>query len=173
MNSTSFNNSAPLSPGSELTHLQPDGTPRMVDVGSKAITQRMALARGRIRLPAALMRPERETELVTAKGSVIHTAVVAGTQAVKRTASLIPFCHTLPVESIRFSHQFVEGRELEITCEVKLTHKTGVEMEALTGVTVALLTVYDMCKSAGQDMQLHSIEILRKTGGKADLHKTA
>lgn len=172
MNATPSNFPNPMSHGPELTHLQPDGTPRMVDVGSKVATQRTALARGRIRLPAALMRAAGDANLVTAKGSVLHTAVVAGTQAVKRTASLIPFCHALPVESIQFTHRFLEDQDLEITCEVKVTHKTGVEMEALTGVSVALLTIYDMCKSAGQDMQMHSIEILRKTGGKADLQKT-
>lgn len=156
----------------ELTHLQPDGTPRMVDVGHKSTTHRSAVARGRIRLPENLDLQPLTGELVTAKGSVLHTAIIAGTQAVKRTADLIPFCHPLPVESIHFTHRFLENRELELTCEVSLTHKTGVEMEALTGVSVALLTVYDMCKSAGQDMVMHSIEILKKSGGKANIDKT-
>ena len=154
----------------EFTHLKSDGTPRMVDVSDKAVTLRSATARGRIELPSGLSAElNRESDLVTKKGSVIHTAIIAGTLAVKRTSELIPFCHPLPIEGIEFDHRFVDQRTLEITCTVNLSHKTGVEMEALTGVTVALLTVYDMCKSAGQDMQIQNIEVVRKTGGKSDI----
>ena len=154
-----------------LTHLKADGMPRMVDVGDKQVTRRTAIARGTITLPIALELDSAANDIVTKKGSVIHTAIVAGTQAVKRTAELIPFCHPLPIEGIEFNHQFVANRILEITCEVKLTHKTGVEMEALTGVSAALLTVYDMCKSAGQDMRISDIEVVQKTGGKSDIDK--
>lgn len=156
----------------EFTHLKADGTPRMVDVGNKAATHRSATARGSIALPLKLSDElRRGDDLVTKKGSVIHTAIIAGTQAVKRTSDLIPFCHPLPIEGVEFNHRFLDERTLEMTCTVNLFHKTGVEMEALTGVSVALLTVYDMCKSAGQDMKIQNIEVVRKTGGKSDIEK--
>jgi cyclic pyranopterin phosphate synthase len=158
----------------ELTHLKENGQPCMVDVGHKSVSKRTAEARGSITLPERLVANLADNpELVTKKGSVIHTAIIAGTQAVKRTAELIPFCHPLPVESIDFSYQFVAEGVLEMNCKVSLHHKTGVEMEALTGVSVALLTVYDMCKSAGQDMLIEGIELVLKTGGKSDIVKTA
>ncbi len=152
-----------------FTHLGADGMPRMVDVSSKQTTHRTATARGTIRLPSALVLQQDQGEIHTKKGAVLHTAVVAGTLAVKRTADLIPFCHPLPIEGIQFSHRFLNDRVLEMHCEVTLTHKTGVEMEALTGVSVALLTVYDMCKSLGQDMQISQLEVIQKTGGKSDI----
>lgn len=155
----------------ELSHLNGDGLPRMVDVGGKDVTSRSAIARGQIQLPSALEIACDATDVVTKKGSIIHTAIVAGTQAAKRTSDLIPFCHPLPIEGISFTHQFLENQLLELSCEVRTTHKTGVEMEALTGVSTALLTVYDMCKSAGQDMMIQNIEIICKTGGKSDVQK--
>lgn len=164
-------NGQPTNPP-EFTHLKPDGMPRMVDVGNKAVTHRSATARGSIALPLKLSDElSRGDDLVTKKGSVIHTAIIAGTQAVKRTSDLIPFCHPLPIEGVEFNHRFLDERTLEMTCTVNLFHKTGVEMEALTGVSVALLTVYDMCKSAGQDMKIQNIEVVRKTGGKSDIEK--
>ena len=156
----------------ELTHLKPNAMPRMVDVGEKGVTCRSATARGTIQLPSSLsIVAEGDGEIVTKKGSVIHTSIVAGTLAVKRTSDLIPFCHPLPIEGIDFNYRFLDDRKLEITCTVSLSHKTGVEMEALTGVSVALLTIYDMCKSAGQDMVIEGIEVVKKTGGKSDIEK--
>lgn len=155
----------------KLTHLDKDGMPRMVDVGEKPLTHRTATAKGSIRLPSALQLDEKEKDIITKKGSVIQTAIVAGTQAVKRTSDIIPFCHPLPLDSIKFGYKLTSDRIVEMTCEVSTYYKTGVEMEALTGVTVALLTIYDMCKSAGQDMDMEEIFIVRKTGGKSDINR--
>ena len=137
----------------------------------KGVSHRTAIAKGIIHLPASLDYEIETKDIITRKGSVIHTAIIAGTLAAKRTSDTIPFCHPLPIEAIEFSHQFLMGRTLEMRCEVRATHKTGVEMEALNGVTAALLTVYDMCKSAGQDMEISCIEVVRKTGGKSDINK--
>ena len=158
--------------GNQFTHVREDGMPQMVDVGNKQITHRTAVAKGKIRLPSNLPVNITDNEIMTKKGAVIQTAIIAGTQAVKRTSDIIPFCHQLPLEGIRFEHQISEDRTVEMTCEVSADYKTGVEMEALTGVTVALLTIYDMCKSAGQDMDMEDIRIVRKKGGKSDIDRT-
>lgn len=157
----------------KLTHVGADGLPNMVDVGEKPVTRRTAKARGSIRLPATLEVNSDKTEIITKKGAVIQTAVIAGTQAVKRTSDIIPFCHPLPVDSIKFDYIISQKNVVEMTCEVSALYRTGVEMEALTGVSVALLTVYDMCKSAGQDMEIQDICIVRKTGGKSDINRVA
>jgi cyclic pyranopterin phosphate synthase len=160
-----------LSKNTDLTHLDGKGMPGMVDVGVKQVTRRSATAAGKIRLPNSLKTVQSGEDFVTSKGSVLQTAIVAGTQAVKRTADLIPFCHPLPIEKIRFKHSLDDSGLLTIECEVEANYKTGVEMEALTGVSVALLTVYDMCKSAGQDMEISEIKVIRKRGGKTEINR--
>ena len=149
-----------------LSHVGADGRPRMVDVGAKAVTARRALAQAQVRFPAAVARALRKDGMRAKKGPVIETAIIAGTMAVKRTHELIPFCHPLPIERCEFAIEFVGASVLEIRCEVAVAHKTGVEMEALTGATVAALTVYDMCKALSHEIVIGEARLLEKSGGR-------
>lgn len=151
-----------------LTHLDAHGRPAMVDVSAKATTARAATAQCRVRFPPAVAAQLRQSGLRSAKGAVVDTAVIAGTLAVKRTHELIPFCHPLPIDGIRFSIDWHGERELEIHCTVNTTHRTGVEMEALTGATIAALTVYDMCKALSHAIVLGPAKLRGKRGGKRD-----
>lgn len=151
-----------------LSHLDSAGRPTMVDVGDKADSDRSAEAECRVRFPAAMAARLRETELRTAKGAVIDVAVVAGTLAVKRCPELIPFCHPLPIDGCRFDVEWLSATVLDIRCRVRTRHRTGVEMEALTGATVAALTVYDMCKALGHGMVIGPARLRGKRGGKRD-----
>lgn len=150
-----------------LTHLDSEHKPTMVDVSAKSVTARVATARCLITLPLEVLAAVEGDEILSKKGPVMATARIAGTMAVKRTAELIPLCHPLPIESIKFKTSLVE-QGCEITCTVKASHKTGVEMEALTGVQVAALTIYDMCKAVSQAMVIKDCQLVRKTGGKND-----
>ena len=150
----------------KLTHIDKKGRPRMVDVGKKTPTARTALAQARIIFPEAVAVTLRAEGMRSAKGPVIDTAIIAGTLAVKRTHELIPFCHPLGIDGCRFDAEFVSSTELRIRCEVSITHKTGVEMEALTGVSIAALTVYDMCKALSHEIVITDIGLLDKRGGK-------
>lgn len=141
----------------------------MVDVSAKTVTLRMAQAECRVRFPAAVAAQLRANGLKSAKGGIVDTAIIAGTMAVKRTHELIPFCHPLPIDGIRIGVDWHGERELRIACEVKTTHRTGVEMEALTGATVAALTVYDMCKALSHDIVLGPARLVAKRGGKRDV----
>jgi cyclic pyranopterin phosphate synthase len=152
----------------KLSHIDAANAPTMVDVSEKAVTKRTASAQSRIRLPDAVRDAFKDGDLVTAKGPVFHTAIIAGTQAVKKTAGLIPFCHTLPIEHCKIACR-LDGEHIVITCEVTTTARTGVEMEALTGASVAALTVYDMAKALSHAMVIEDIRLLSKTGGKQDL----
>src|SRR4029079_13031517 len=128
----------------KLSHVDAAGRPAMVDVSEKAVTAREAQAECLVVFPKAVATQLKKAGLSTAKGPVIDTAIIAGTMAVKRTHELIPFCHPLAIERCTFEIDFDGARELVIRCTVAVTHKTGVEMEALTGASVAALTVYDM-----------------------------
>ena len=154
---------------SSLTHLDADGRPAMVDVSAKVATARAATAECRVVFPASVAAQLRESGLRSAKGGVVDTAIVAGTLAVKRTHELIPFCHPLPIDGIRFAIDWKTARALEIVCTVKTVHRTGVEMEALTGATVAALTVYDMCKALSHAIVLGPAKLRGKRGGKRDV----
>ncbi len=149
-----------------LTHIDPSGRPAMVDIGAKQVTRRVAVASARIHFPAEVVAALQANEMRSAKGPVLDTAIIAGTLAVKRTHELIPFCHPLPIENCRFETEFVSASELVIRCEVAITHKTGVEMEALTGASIAALTVYDMCKALSHEIVITEIRLLDKRGGK-------
>ncbi len=152
---------------STLSHVSSDGRPTMVDDGGKAVTARSALAESRVRLPAHVAHALREAGYATAKGPVFHTAIVAGTMAAKRTHELIPFCHPLGLEKCRIEIT-PDGDDVVIRCEVGVHHRTGVEMEALTGASVAALTVYDMCKALSHDIVIDGTRLLEKRGGKSD-----
>ncbi|MBT3469867.1 MAG: cyclic pyranopterin monophosphate synthase MoaC [Opitutae bacterium] len=151
-----------------LTHLDKKNRPQMVDISEKKATERTATARTLVEFPSGLLPDEAKEEIQTKKGPVFQTAIIAGTQAIKRTADLIPFCHPLPLDSIGFSIRFLNPTTIQVECTVKTTHKTGVEMEALTGVSVAALTIYDMCKSLSHGIVIGETRLLKKTGGKAD-----
>jgi cyclic pyranopterin phosphate synthase len=138
----------------------------MVDVSDKAVTARQARAECLVVFPALAADQLRVDDGRTAKGAVVDTAIIAGTMAVKRTHELIPFCHPLPIDGCRFAVAWLDASTLRIECTVRTTHRTGVEMEALTGATVAALTVYDMCKALSHDMVIGPARLLAKSGGK-------
>ena len=138
----------------------------MVDVGAKPVTRREAVAEVCVRFSTEVANALRAQDLRSAKGPVIDTAIIAGTMAVKRTHELIPFCHPLPIENCRIEAQFISETELSIRCTVAITHKTGVEMEALTGASVAALTVYDMCKALSHEIVIDGLRLVEKSGGK-------
>ena len=149
-----------------LTHLDAARRPRMVGVGDKVVTHRVAEAEARMRLPAAVARALRATGHRTAKGPVFDTAIIAGVMAAKRTAEFIPFCHPLPIEHCSIDVAAGNRNELRIRCRVETHHKTGVEMEALTGASVAALTIYDMCKALSHEIRIIDVRLLHKTGGR-------
>ena len=155
---------------STLTHLDAANRPTMVDVGAKAVTRREAVAEALITLPADVSRELRRTGHRTKKVPVFDTAIIAGTLAVKRTHELIPFCHPLPVDHVNIEIAARRGG-LRITCRVAVEHRTGVEMEALTGATVAALTVYDMCKALSHDITIGPVRLMAKRGGKRDFKR--
>ena len=155
----------------QLSHIDAKGLPRMVDVAAKPVTARRATAQAIVRFPAQVARALRDGGMRAKKGPVIDTAIIAGTMAVKRTHELIPFCHPLAIERCDFSIVFESPTVLNIQCEVAITHKTGVEMEALTGATVAALTVYDMCKALSHEIVIAEIRLLEKSGGKRKVHR--
>lgn len=152
----------------QFTHIDPQSRPTMVDVGDKAVTKRTATAETRVRFPAHVAEALRAQDFSTAKGPVFHTAIIAGVLAAKRTHELIPFCHPLGIENCRIVID-MEGDEALIRCTVSVTHKTGVEMEALTGSSVAALAIYDMCKALSHDIVIVQTRLVEKRGGKSDI----
>jgi cyclic pyranopterin phosphate synthase len=149
-----------------FTHLDADQRPTMVDVSGKVATQRTATAEARVQFPAAGAAALRDSGLRSPKGPVFDTAIVAGVLGAKRTHELIPFCHPLGIESCRIAID-LEGDAAVIRCSVSVHHKTGVEMEALTGASIAALTVYDMCKGLSHDIVIGGLRLLSKDGGKS------
>lgn len=157
----------------QLTHIDETGNPTMVNVGEKAVTQRTAHARSMVVLGESILQQlaligDASEEIYTKKGPVFQTAIIAGTMAVKKTSELIPFCHPLPIDGCKIDIQLNEAREVVIDCTVQVTAKTGVEMEALTGASVAALTIYDMCKALSHDIVIKSTQLMEKSGGKRD-----
>jgi cyclic pyranopterin monophosphate synthase len=153
----------------QLSHVDGAGLPAMVDVSAKETTAREALAECRVKFPTAVAAQLRASGLKSRKGAIVDTAIIAGTMAVKRTHELIPFCHPLPIDGIGIAIGWHGERELRIECMVKTVHRTGVEMEALTGATVAALTVYDMCKALSHAIVLGPAKLVGKRGGKRDV----
>ncbi len=155
-----------------FSHLDKKNQPAMVDVSAKKETIRTALAEGEVYLPPPIIAEMRRGEdLEGPKGPIFQTAIVAGTMAAKRTGELIPLCHPLPVEGCEITARIVSDSLVRLRCQVKTSHKTGVEMEALTGVAVAALTLYDMCKALSPEIEIRRIRLLRKTGGKKDYER--
>ena len=152
-----------------LTHVDPSNRPTMVDVGDKAVTTRTARATATVRFPENVITDADMGEaLRTKKGPVFDTAIIAGVMAAKRTPELIPFCHPIPLEDCDISVEWGSPGEVVIECSVRATHKTGVEMEALTGAMTAALTVYDMCKALSHGIEIRDVRLISKTGGKKD-----
>ncbi len=149
----------------ELTHFDEQGASRMVDVGEKPVTHRVAKASGLVRMKPATRQLIMDRQL--AKGDVLEVARLAGIMAAKRTGELIPLCHPLPLEAVRIIFSDYEADALRIEATVEVTAKTGVEMEALTAVSVAALTVYDMCKSVDREMRIEKIQLEEKSGGRS------
>lgn len=154
---------------SSFTHVR-DGQPTMVDITAKSANHRSATAEVWVELGAEIIAKFQNDDLHGPKGPVIQTAIIAGTMAVKKTAELIPFCHPLPVEKCEF--EILPGAtDIAIRCVVSTTGKTGVEMEAMTGASVAALTVYDMCKALNKAICIRDLRLISKTGGKSgDFH---
>ena len=147
---------------SSFSHVDSGARPTMVDVGDKSVTKRTATAEARVRFPRAVAEALRGQQFNTSKGPVFQTAIIAGTMAAKRTHELIPFCHPLGIENCKLAID-MEGDEAIVRCTVSVHHKTGVEMEALTGASLAALTIYDMCKAVDKGMVIGEIKLLEKT----------
>jgi cyclic pyranopterin monophosphate synthase len=158
-------------PGHGLTHLDRDNRPAMVDVSGKEVTHRVAVAEARVVLPANVAQALRDSGHRTKKGPVFDTAIIAGVMAAKRTHELIPFCHPLGLDNCAVEIEADGDGTIVIRCRVSVHHKTGVEMEALTGASIAALTVYDMCKALSHDIRIEQVQLVEKTGGKQDFQR--
>lgn len=155
---------------SDLTHIGPDGRARMVDVSDKSETTRVAIAHGFVRMSEAAF--DAAVGRDTKKGDPIAISELAGIMAAKKTSDLIPLCHPLPLSGVKVEIRADAARsEFEVTARVKTTGKTGIEMEALTAVSGACLTLYDMLKAVDKSMLIHGIELLEKTGGKSGIYR--
>ena len=157
--------------GAALTHLDERNRPTMVDVSSKEVTHRVATAEARVRVPSNVADALRQTGHRTKKGPVFDTAIIAGVMGAKRTHELIPFCHPLPLDKCDIEIDDTQNGEIVIRCQVSVHHRTGVEMEALTGASVAALTIYDMCKALSHDIEIASVRLVEKSGGKRDFKR--
>ncbi|MEP6794012.1 MAG: cyclic pyranopterin monophosphate synthase MoaC [Saprospiraceae bacterium] len=155
---------------SDFSHLNKESKAIMVDIGEKIPTRRSATARSVIVLPQEVIDAFTDGDILTKKGSVVGTAILAGIMAAKKTSDLIPLCHTLALEDCQINISFNTENELNIECTASTTAKTGVEMEALIGATIAALTVYDMCKALSHDIVIKETKLIRKSGGKKDFH---
>jgi cyclic pyranopterin phosphate synthase len=152
-----------------LSHIDDENRPRMVDIGGKTRTKRIARARARIELPPEIVVEWRDGELRTKKGPVVETAILAGVMAAKRTPDLIPLCHGVAMEDCQVAITYRSPNELEIECTASAHDKTGVEMEALVGAALAALTVYDMCKALSHEIVIKEIRLVEKRGGRRDV----
>ncbi len=155
----------------KLSHVGADNRPTMVDVSHKAATERQAHARSVVAFPDAVAARFVDGDIATAKGPVFATAIIAGVMAAKKTHELIPFCHPLGLDNCKISIDLDEHNRAVVDCICKVHHRTGVEMEALTGATVAALTIYDMCKALSHDITIVDTRLISKTGGKEDFHR--
>ena len=153
----------------KFTHIGEKNHPKMVNVGDKKITKRKATAKATMFLGTEIIAHFTNDELITKKGPVFQTAIIAGIQAVKKTSELIPMCHPLLINGVDVDIEVIDNEHIEILCTVAIEGKTGVEMEALTGANIAALTVYDMCKAISQKMVIKEVKLLEKSGGKSDI----
>ena len=154
---------------SSFSHLNENNNPKMVNVSDKKITKRRAIAKATMFLGEEIITHFKNDELITKKGPVFQTAIIAGIQGVKKTSEIIPMCHPLLINGVDINIHVINSEHIEVLCEVIIEGKTGVEMEALAGVNIACLTIYDMCKSISQDIIIKEVKLLEKTGGKSDI----
>jgi len=154
---------------SDFSHLNKKNNPKMVNVSDKKITKRTAIAKATMFLGEEIISHFINDELITKKGPVFQTAIIAGIQGVKKTSELIPMCHPLLINGVAIDINITDAEHIEVLCKVTIEGKTGVEMEALTGVNIACLTIYDMCKSISQKMVIKEVKLIEKTGGKSDI----
>jgi len=154
-----------------LTHLDEQGRATMVDVSEKIISQRTAIAQSIVLLPDEVLSQLENGDLQTKKGSVFQTAIIAGIMAAKKTGDLIPLCHPLGLDNCKIDIQVNNDNEVVINCTASITAKTGVEMEALVGASIAALTIYDMCKALSHDIVIKETKLIAKTGGKRDFKR--
>ena len=152
----------------KLSHLNDKGQPHMVDVGNKAITRRTAKAEATVNLTEVVMSQFDGKDIQGKKGPVVHTAILAGIQAAKKTSDLIPLCHPLPLTKCHVQIDTIDDERVSVRSEVITDGKTGVEMEALSAVNGAALTLYDMCKAISKGITIENIRLIEKTGGKSD-----
>jgi cyclic pyranopterin phosphate synthase len=156
---------------SNFSHLDKNDNPTMVDVSAKAVTHRTATARSIVILPNDVLAYLVDGDLQTKKGSVFQTAIIAGIMAAKKTGDLIPLCHPLGMDNCKVTMELSESNEVIIECTASITAKTGIEMEALVGASIAALTVYDMCKAMSHDIVIKETKLISKTGGKYDFKR--
>ena len=154
---------------SSFNHLNKKNNPKMVNVSDKKITKRTAIAKATMFLGEEVISHFNNDELITKKGPVFQTAIIAGIQGVKKTSEIIPMCHPLLINGVDIDIHVINSEHIEVLCEVIIEGKTGVEMEALTGVNITCLTIYDMCKSISQDIIIKEVKLVEKTGGKSDI----
>lgn len=154
-----------------FTHLDEKGMPAMVDVGAKPASLRTATARSVVVMPAEVMNKFADGDIQSKKGSVFQTAIIAGIMAAKKTGDLIPLCHPLGMDNCKVDIHVNEQQEVVIDCTASITAKTGIEMEALVGASIAALTVYDMCKAMSHDIVIKETTLIEKTGGKRDFKR--
>jgi cyclic pyranopterin phosphate synthase len=152
----------------EFSHLDSSGNPNMVDVGDKAVTERTATARTTVELGSEIIEALTKVEFNTKKGPVFQTAILAGIMGAKKTSDLIPLCHPLALTKVQLQIEVNLPNEVIIECTAKLKGKTGVEMEALTGASIAALTLYDMCKAFSHNIIIKETRLIEKRGGKSD-----
>ena len=156
---------------SNFTHLDKQDNPTMVDVSAKQPTLRTATAQSVVILPGEVLRHLVDGELQTKKGAVFQTAIIAGIMAAKKTGELIPLCHPIGMDNCQIYIKLNDASEVIIECTATITAKTGIEMEALVGASLAALTVYDMCKAMSHDIVIKETKLISKTGGKRDLNR--
>ena len=152
-----------------FTHINKNNNPKMVNVSEKKITKRTAIAKASMFLGTTIISHFNSEELITKKGPVFQTAIIAGIQGVKKTSELIPMCHPLLINGVDIDIKIIDAEHIEVLCQVTIEGKTGVEMEALTGANITCLTIYDMCKSISQEMVIKEVKLVEKTGGKSDI----
>jgi len=155
----------------EFSHLTKNDQPAMVDVAEKKITHRKAVAQCIVDLPESALEALLKDDFKTKKGSVFQTAIIAGIMAAKKTGELIPLCHPLGLDNCTVDIELNDKQQIVIRCTAGIEAKTGVEMEALTGASVAALTIYDMCKAISHDIVIREIKLMEKTGGKSDFKR--
>lgn len=158
---------------SDFSHIDQNNQPGMVDVSAKENTRRSATAQSIIDVGPEVMALLEDGDIQSKKGPVFHTAIIAGTMAAKKTSELIPFCHPLPLEGAKFTIEPSSDTQITITCTCITTGRTGIEMEALSAVSGAALTIYDMCKAISKDMRITETRLIEKTGGKSGDYQAA